>query len=265
MSGLVQFSKYINAPIAAKYGVSGPKYFSPSSHGLNSSFFGSNDHTTIGELSGWAASIEKRLSSFRVYKLWCRKILQARCSICMPRQKVVSPRFFISNPPLSCETISKMTLVVSMMLRSSTYKATITNSMWVRLMKIHGQTSSFLKPRSIKKSLRRFYHILPACLRPYSALSSLRHCGCLLRPPWNTLWQKYSLLVIEPILKWSPKTWVDVTVRYCNYNIGSKWYRMKTSAWASKGVVGISRDGSSIFFVRLRAWRCSLTSRAQIK
>ena len=171
MSGLVQFSKYINAPIAAKYGVSGPKYFSPSSHGLNSSFFGSNDHTTIGELSGWAASIEKRLSSFRVYKLLCRKILIARCSACRPRHKVFSPRTFISNLPLNVESISKMTSIVPMMLRWSTYTATITNYVWVRLINLHGRTSSFLKPRSIKKSLRHLYHILLAYSRPYNALS----------------------------------------------------------------------------------------------
>jgi hypothetical protein len=179
MSGLVQFAKFINAPIAAKYGVSGPKHFSPSSHGLNSYFFGSNDGTTIGELRGWAASIEKRWSSFWVYKLWYRQILHARCSIWRPRQKVVSPRSFISISPLSCETISEMALVVPTMLSSSTYIATITNYVWVRLMKIHGQTSSLLKPKSIKKSLRRLYHILPTCLRPYNVFSSSRHTGCL--------------------------------------------------------------------------------------
>ena len=51
MSGLVQFANYNNVPIATKYGISGPKHFSPSSHGLNSSFFRSNDRTTIGVFS----------------------------------------------------------------------------------------------------------------------------------------------------------------------------------------------------------------------
>ena len=29
MLGPMQFAKYINAPIVAKYGISGPKYFTP--------------------------------------------------------------------------------------------------------------------------------------------------------------------------------------------------------------------------------------------
>ena len=47
MSGMSQFAKYINAPIAAKYGVSGPKYFSPSLHGLSSSFMIQNLHQLL--------------------------------------------------------------------------------------------------------------------------------------------------------------------------------------------------------------------------
>ena len=121
MSSLLQFAKYINTPIATKFEISGPKHIFPSSHGLNSSFFRSNDRTTIMELSGWAASIEKRLTNFQVYKVWCTKILHARCSTCRPRQKVVSPRSFISNSPLSWEAILDMTSIVPMMLRSSTY------------------------------------------------------------------------------------------------------------------------------------------------
>ena len=67
MSGLVQFAKHINAPIAAKCGVLDIKHIFPSSRSLNPSFFRSNDITTIVELSGWEVSIEKRLSSFQVY------------------------------------------------------------------------------------------------------------------------------------------------------------------------------------------------------
>ena len=72
-----------------------PKHLSPSSHGLNSSFFRPNKRTTIGELSGWATSIEERFNSFWVYKLWCWKIFPARCSICRPRQKVVAKIFYL--------------------------------------------------------------------------------------------------------------------------------------------------------------------------
>ena len=76
MSGLVQFAKYINAPIVAIYKVSGPKHFFPLSHGLNSSFFRSNDLTTIRELSGCAASIKTSLGIFE-----CKNFDVGKCLV----------------------------------------------------------------------------------------------------------------------------------------------------------------------------------------
>jgi hypothetical protein len=57
MLGLVLFARYISAPMALRYGTQVPKVFSPSSGGLNGSFFISKDQTTIWVLEGYALSI----------------------------------------------------------------------------------------------------------------------------------------------------------------------------------------------------------------
>ena len=64
MSGLVQFARYISAPIALKYGTSGPRSFSLSSLGRNESLSTSSDLTIIGELRGWAFVYVKVLQDF---------------------------------------------------------------------------------------------------------------------------------------------------------------------------------------------------------
>ena len=107
MLGLVQFAKYINAPIIAIYKVLGSQsilFYFPLSHGLKSSFFRSNDLTTIRELSGWAAFIKKSLSIFWMYKLWCRKVPRAICSTRrLGENGGFSQYFSISNVHLSWE------------------------------------------------------------------------------------------------------------------------------------------------------------------
>ena len=57
MSGHVQLARYISAPIAPRYGTSGPSNSSFFSQGRNWSFFTSSDQTTIGELKECALSI----------------------------------------------------------------------------------------------------------------------------------------------------------------------------------------------------------------
>jgi hypothetical protein len=64
MSGLVLLARYINAPIALKYGTSGPRIYSLSSFGRKQSFFISRDRTTIGELNECALSMLNRFRTF---------------------------------------------------------------------------------------------------------------------------------------------------------------------------------------------------------
>ncbi|GKC33676.1 hypothetical protein Tco_1046060 [Tanacetum coccineum] len=64
MSGLVQFVRYIRAPIALKYGTSGPRISSSSSQGQNGSLPTLSDLPTIGVLKGFSLSILNRFKSF---------------------------------------------------------------------------------------------------------------------------------------------------------------------------------------------------------
>ena len=64
MSGRVQLARYINAPMALRYGTSGPSNSSPLSLRRNGSFFSSNERTTMGVLTGYALSIINRLRIF---------------------------------------------------------------------------------------------------------------------------------------------------------------------------------------------------------
>src|SRR4051812_25869450 len=57
MSGLVHFAGYISAPMALRYGNSGPNISSSSPLGLNGSLSLSRDLTTIGVFDGYALSI----------------------------------------------------------------------------------------------------------------------------------------------------------------------------------------------------------------
>ncbi|GJX90614.1 hypothetical protein Tco_0343940 [Tanacetum coccineum] len=66
MSGLVQIVRYIRAPIALKYGTSGPRTSSSSSHGRNGSLSTLSDLLTIEVLKGFALSILNRFKSFSV-------------------------------------------------------------------------------------------------------------------------------------------------------------------------------------------------------
>ena len=50
MSGLVLLARYINAPMALRYGTYGPRISSPSSRGLNGLVFSPKDQITIGVL-----------------------------------------------------------------------------------------------------------------------------------------------------------------------------------------------------------------------
>lgn len=56
MSGLVQFAKYMSAPIALKYENSGPRTSTPSSLGLYRSLSYCKDLSTIGTFEGYAFS-----------------------------------------------------------------------------------------------------------------------------------------------------------------------------------------------------------------
>jgi hypothetical protein len=64
VSGLVLFARYISAPIALRYGYSGPKVSSPSSHGRKGSLSLSRVRTIIGALDGYALSILNLLNTF---------------------------------------------------------------------------------------------------------------------------------------------------------------------------------------------------------
>ena len=64
MFGRIQFARYISAPIALRYGISGPSNSSSFSQGQNGSFFASNDWTTIGKLKGCAFIHIKMLQNF---------------------------------------------------------------------------------------------------------------------------------------------------------------------------------------------------------
>ena len=64
MSGLVLLARYINAPIALKYGTSGLRICSFSSRGQKGSLFTSSDLTTIGLVKECALSL---LSTFSLY------------------------------------------------------------------------------------------------------------------------------------------------------------------------------------------------------
>ena len=57
MFGRVQLARYISAPIALRYGTSGPSNSSFFLQGQNGSFFTSSDQTTLGELKGCTLSI----------------------------------------------------------------------------------------------------------------------------------------------------------------------------------------------------------------
>ena len=52
ISGRIEFARYISAPIALRYGTSGPRSFSFSPLGRKRSFSVSSDLTTIGVVNG---------------------------------------------------------------------------------------------------------------------------------------------------------------------------------------------------------------------
>jgi hypothetical protein len=91
------FVKYIKAPIALRYGTSGPRISSSSSQGRKMVFFHikwSNNH--------WSAQMISFLHVKVLQDFFCvcwlmNKISSGKCSICKPRQNFVFPRSFISN------------------------------------------------------------------------------------------------------------------------------------------------------------------------
>jgi hypothetical protein len=65
ISGLVLFARYINAPIALRYGYSAPRTSSPSSLGRYGSWSTCNDLPIIGVLAGYAFSKPNLSNTFQ--------------------------------------------------------------------------------------------------------------------------------------------------------------------------------------------------------
>ena len=89
-------------------------------------------------------------------------------SICRPRQYLVFPKTFISNSSFKYVVAFVSSLEVPNKFISSTNTERIANPNYDFFIKTQGHIGLLIYPSLIKYSLKRLYHILPDCFKPYN-------------------------------------------------------------------------------------------------